>query len=119
MVEGGKRAGTLRRKIDLYKKTITENSSGQEVASYSYDFSLMSDPKPIRGTERSKSGREEMATLAFNFLTYFKKELTATHKVKFNGDFYDIQGIAPMGGMNRRFVEIYAELLDQSKLVIE
>lgn len=116
---GGVKAGSLNRKIDLYKQIRTADSSGQEVYSYCYDFSLMSNPRPLRSVERTKFSRDEIAITEFTFVTYFKKNISNTHKIKFDGNFFDIIGLAPMGANSRRFMEISAQILDQTTLVIQ
>jgi len=118
MAQGGIRAGSLNRKIDLYKEVVTSDSSGQEIRGYQYDFSLLSDARPLRGTERAQAGRVELATITYTFRTYYKEKISVKHKVKFNGEFFDIQSLAPMGNLNRRFMEIFAELRGASTLVI-
>jgi SPP1 family predicted phage head-tail adaptor len=119
MSTGGIRAGTLNRKIEFFREVKTEDpDSGQEVRSFDFDFAAMADPRPVRGHERSQYGREEIAVRLVNFRVFYKETISATHKIRFNGEFYDIQSIAPMGSLNRRFVEILGEIIDASSIVV-
>lgn len=118
MTQGGIRAGTLNRKIEFYKPNISTDNSGQQINTYVLDFFAMAAVNPVRSVERMRHGREEMATLLYRFKIHFTPRLKVTHRVKFNGDFFDVQGFAPMGTMNRRFIEFVGELIDASQIVI-
>jgi SPP1 family predicted phage head-tail adaptor len=118
MSHGGLRTGTLNRKIDFYKIALTTDSHGQAVESFTFDFSAMADVRPIKGSERAKHDRSEMTTLYYLFKIHFTPKVKVTHKILFNGDYFNIQGFAPMGSLNRRFIELTGELLDASKIVI-
>lgn len=114
----GIQSGRLNRKIDFYRQVSTKSRTGQMVHTYTFDFSAMSAVYPMRGNERTKHEREEMATMLFKFKTYFNPRVSVTHKIKFDGNFFDIQGFAPMGSMNRRVIEFTGELIDASKVVL-
>lgn len=115
---GGIRAGELNRRVELWAMATTEDETGQNVKSYSKDFDAWAQVKFVRGSEKTKSGREEMQTVYARFKIRFKPQLKATHLIKFNGDFYNIQSMAPMGRLLRDLVEIEGELLDVSTLVL-
>lgn len=118
MTHGGIKAGSLNRKIELYKPVNTIDPSGQEIHAYSFDFEAFAAVDFLRGKEKMQHGREEMSTILANFKIRFTPKLLVTHRIKFNGDFYNIQSFAPMGSMNRQLIEVLGELLDASKIVI-
>lgn len=119
MSQGGIRAGSLNVKVDYYKQTSTvDPESNQQIHGMAFDFSKMCDPRPIRGLERTQHGRENMAIITVSFRCYFDPRVTVTHSIRWEGNFYNIKGFAPMGTMNRRFMECLGELIDADKIVI-
>jgi head-tail adaptor len=59
-----------------------------------------------------------MLTSQARFRVRYKGSISATHIIKINGQFWNIQNLAPLGRLNRDIVEIMAEQLDVSKVVI-
>lgn len=118
MAQGGIRPGRLNRKVEFYRQVNVVDDAGQETHSWTLDFSAMCDVRFVRGSEMSRHGREEMATILATFTMYFNRSFTVKHRAKFNGDFYDVQNFAPAGSLNRRHMSFTGELIDASQMVI-
>lgn len=115
---GGVRAGSLDRKLEVYKLVTVQDDAGQEVKSLTLDFYAWGRVNYIRGKEKMQYGREEIQIELATFKVRFTSRLTATHKFKFNGNYWDIQSMAPMGRLNREFIEAMCEHMDVSKIVL-
>lgn len=119
-MSGGIAAGKLDRLIEFWKFPKIFDDNGQEVPSPTgeLDFKAWAAVSSIRGREQTKSGREEMAMMLMIFKIRFNSKVSALHKVKFNGIFFDIQSMSPMGRRNRELIEITAQQLDMSTIVV-
>lgn len=116
---GGIAAGKLNRLIEFWRYPIVIDSNGQEtLGPGEFDFEAWAQVSSIRGREQTKFGREEMAMMLMIFKVRFNPRVSAKHKVKFNGIFYDIQSMSPMGRLNRELIEITAQQLDMSSIVV-
>jgi head-tail adaptor len=73
---------------------------------------------PVRGNEKMRHGRAEMATMLYNFKIRFQN-LKASNVIKHDGAYWEIQSLAPMGRLNREVVEVLAEQIDMGNIVVD
>lgn len=110
-------AGALNRKVDFYRAIKTTDHTGQAVVSYSLDFSAMAKVSPVRGSELARYGRVGAATQLLRFQIYYRTNLTTEHRIRYNGNDYNIDTFFAEGDMQRRYVTIIAEILELNQIV--
>jgi len=101
--------GKLDQYISIYKIEKTRDSTGQNIIAKG---SKLADSycrvAPMTGRERFTSGRE-LAVRRYKMIIRFIPDITEEMIVEWQGDDYDIIGLAPMGKRNAQWLEICVE----------
>lgn len=115
---GGHRAGLRNRKIEFHAPSTSTDHTGQEIKTYALAYSMMAQVRGLRGAEMSRFMRIEAAREVKAFTVHYTDRIDVRQRIKYNGKFFDILEFAEGGNMNRRFVTIYAEVLETSGIEI-
>ena len=107
-------------KLDRYIKILGVNksrdSAGQEVLEFFTFYEGFSMVRAIFGKERFLSQRE-MAVRSYKFMVRYIDGVTEEMFIEYEGDYYDIVGLAPLGNRNRHWLEISCQYRKESPLV--
>jgi len=108
--------GKLDRFIKILSISKSRDESGQVVLTTSLFHEAFAAINPVIGRERFAAERE-MAIRSYKFLIRYKDGLTEEMIVEFEGEEYDIVGLAPMGNRNRHWLEIACQYRRETPLV--
>ena len=108
--------GKLDRFVQIFSVIKTRDAAGQEVLEKTLFHEGFAAVNPMIGRERFASQRE-MAIRTYKFVIRYKDGLTEEMILVFEGEDYDITGLAPMGNRNRHWLEIACQYRKETPLV--
>lgn len=108
------RAGLIRRRVTVQRYTATQNSLGEEVATWSNLFSAWASVDAVTASERFASGsQQELATVTHRIRLRYRDDYVAGPKdrVSFDGKTFDIESAVDPDGRRRETVMLCRELV--------
>jgi len=83
-------ATKMRHRIEILEKSVTQNSAGEEVITWSGVGDYWASVEPIRGREfvEMRQGQAEITT---RIRMRFRDGIKATHRVRYDGRLFEIQ----------------------------
>lgn len=102
------KAGALDRRIKFYSRTLTKNSVGEEVVTYTTKVKeVYAKAMPTRASEKFTANRD-LLDRTIVFTVRFDNDINdTTHRIVYEGVNFNILGIAELG--RQRGLEILAQ----------
>ena len=102
------KAGALDRRIKFYSRTLTKNSVGEEVVSYTTKVKeVYAKALPTRASEKFTASRDLLDRTIVFTIRYDDDLNDTTHRIIFENVNFNILGIAELG--RKRGLEILAQ----------
>lgn len=108
--------GKLDRFIRILEITKTRDEAGQPVITTDLFHEAFAAVNPMIGRERFQSGRE-MAIRSYKFMIRYIDGVDEEMIIEYEGEEYDIVGLAPMGNRNRHWLEISCQYRRETGVV--
>lgn len=99
----------MTRKIWLIKMIESSNRFGDVIKTPSVVAAAWAEVLPVTESEQRDDGKT-IARRSSRFRIWFRDDLTAKHKILYNGEYYDISGIRELG--YREAIELTAGVSD-------
>lgn len=110
-------SGKLDRRIELFSVTRTQDEYGDPVKTFASRGFTRVAFRPLKGKEIAQFGREEAALMMAEFQMRYKKDLSVTDEIEFNGYRWRIVSITPWGKKARDMLNVTAEVLEGNRVV--
>lgn len=85
--------GKYKERVEIYTRTLTKDSYGQDVSSYALLYTLWAQYIPTGGSESFEEKEKTAKRYAEFRIRYQGITINETMRLKWNGDWYDIQSI--------------------------
>lgn len=94
------RSGKLRQRIELQRKTETQNDIGYPEEAWVTFDTVWADVRPEKGTEVLKANRDVATEYATVFIRY-RDDVTALNRVKYLSKYWDIENVRIVSNLRR------------------
>lgn len=89
-------AGELDRRIDLYVQSESQSTSGAPEEKFAFRDSVWAKYKPVKGQEQIQADQFSGDSWV-TFIIRYRADIGVCDRVKFDGNFYDIEETSMLG----------------------
>lgn len=113
-------ASVFNRRVEIFEVVETQDSeTGQVTKALKSKGLAGARIRPVRGWEKRRSGREEMAQREADVDLRWHGDLKVTDLLKFDGYLWGITSLSAIGRMNRDYIEVSVECLETDGIIGE